>query len=164
MWKAANQGNFYPRIRFIWVFRRKLAKFTRMLWQFCITMHCHFVRNGICRYKLLFLRMAESFVGRILTRTNFISNPMISIIAEHRSADLKQMVLLSDLIAQFWINSLEFHSALNFMNLSSAFGKILDQWLIHYNVERPHQGYRNMGCCPIDTINLFCKNGVNTET
>ena len=29
----------------------------------------------------------------------------------------------------------------------------LDQWLLHYNTERPHQGYRNLGKRPIDTIN-----------
>jgi transposase InsO family protein len=29
----------------------------------------------------------------------------------------------------------------------------LDAWLVHYNHERPHQGYRNMGRRPIDTIN-----------
>jgi hypothetical protein len=28
----------------------------------------------------------------------------------------------------------------------------LDQWLEHYNYERPHQGYRNMGRRPIETI------------
>lgn len=31
----------------------------------------------------------------------------------------------------------------------------LDAWLVHYNTERTHQGYRNMGRRPIDTINLF---------
>jgi transposase InsO family protein len=31
----------------------------------------------------------------------------------------------------------------------------LDKWLHHYNTERPHQGYRNMGRRPIDTINLY---------
>ena len=30
-----------------------------------------------------------------------------------------------------------------------------DAWLYHYNYERPHMGYRNMGKRPIDTINLF---------
>lgn len=29
----------------------------------------------------------------------------------------------------------------------------LDEWLIYYNHERPHQGYRNMGRRPIDTFN-----------
>jgi len=33
----------------------------------------------------------------------------------------------------------------------------LDVWLVHYNTERPHQGYRNMGRRPIDTINEFLK-------
>jgi len=28
----------------------------------------------------------------------------------------------------------------------------LDQWLVHYNTERPHQGYHNMGRRPFDTI------------
>ena len=30
--------------------------------------------------------------------------------------------------------------------------KDLDQWLHHYNYERPHRGYRNMGKRPIETI------------
>ena len=33
----------------------------------------------------------------------------------------------------------------------------LDHWLSFYNYERPHQGYRNMGKRPIDTINNFAK-------
>lgn len=28
----------------------------------------------------------------------------------------------------------------------------LDDWLHHYNYERPHLGYRNLGRRPIDTI------------
>ena len=31
----------------------------------------------------------------------------------------------------------------------------IDDWLVHYNTERPHRGYRNMGRRPIDTVNLF---------
>lgn len=31
----------------------------------------------------------------------------------------------------------------------------MDNWLLHYNTERPHLGYRNMGKRPIDTINEF---------
>ena len=31
----------------------------------------------------------------------------------------------------------------------------LDAWLIEYNTQRPHQGYRNMGRRPIDTINQY---------
>lgn len=31
----------------------------------------------------------------------------------------------------------------------------LDAWLTHYNTERPHRGYRNMGRRPIETVNLF---------
>lgn len=38
----------------------------------------------------------------------------------------------------------------------------LDAWLVHYNTERPHRGYRNMGRRPIDTVNLF-QNGVKEE-
>jgi transposase InsO family protein len=34
----------------------------------------------------------------------------------------------------------------------------LDNWLHYYNYDRPHQGYRNMGRRPIDTINLFREN------
>lgn len=31
----------------------------------------------------------------------------------------------------------------------------LDAWLLYYNTERPHQGYRNMGRRPIETITQF---------
>jgi len=31
----------------------------------------------------------------------------------------------------------------------------LDGWLVHYNRERPHQGYRNLGRRPIDTIEEY---------
>jgi len=31
----------------------------------------------------------------------------------------------------------------------------LDRWLVHYNTERPHLGYRNMGRRPLDTINAY---------
>ena len=33
----------------------------------------------------------------------------------------------------------------------------LDQWLKHYNEERPHRGYRNRGKRPIDAINEYLK-------
>jgi transposase InsO family protein len=36
--------------------------------------------------------------------------------------------------------------------------KDLDQWLKFYNNERAHQGYRNRGKRPIDTVNDFRKN------
>lgn len=31
----------------------------------------------------------------------------------------------------------------------------LDGWLVYYNRERPHQGYRNMGRRPYDTITQY---------
>lgn len=31
----------------------------------------------------------------------------------------------------------------------------LDAWLVHYNTQRPHLGYRNMGRRPIETIRSF---------
>ena len=31
----------------------------------------------------------------------------------------------------------------------------LDTWLVHDNAERPHLGYRNQGCRPSATINVF---------
>ena len=36
----------------------------------------------------------------------------------------------------------------------------LDQWLRHYNEERPHLGYRNMGRKPLETIQMFISNSV----
>jgi hypothetical protein len=35
-----------------------------------------------------------------------------------------------------------------------------DAWLVHYNTERPHQGYRNRGRRPIETIELFLSQDV----
>lgn len=41
--------------------------------------------------------------------------------------------------------------------------KDLDMWLVHYNTERPHLGYRNNGRRPIDTINLYLSKTVKNE-
>jgi len=38
-----------------------------------------------------------------------------------------------------------------------ALQKDLDKWLHQYNHERPHQGYRNVGARPIDTVLRFAK-------
>lgn len=38
----------------------------------------------------------------------------------------------------------------------------LAEWLVFYNTERPHQGYRNMGRTPMETIELM-KQAVNKE-
>jgi transposase InsO family protein len=40
----------------------------------------------------------------------------------------------------------------------------LDAWLVHYNTERPHQGYRNQGRRPIETIELFLSQRVRNES
>ena len=40
----------------------------------------------------------------------------------------------------------------------------LDAWLVHYNNERPHQGYRNQGRRPIETIELFLSQSVRNES
>jgi transposase InsO family protein len=32
----------------------------------------------------------------------------------------------------------------------------LDEWLVFYNTQRPHLGYRNMGRKPIETIDQYC--------
>ncbi len=40
----------------------------------------------------------------------------------------------------------------------------LDAWLVHYNTERPHQGYRNRGRRPIETIELFLSQDVRNES
>src|SRR5918994_1385609 len=39
-----------------------------------------------------------------------------------------------------------------------ALQKDLDEWLIYYNRERPHQGYRNMGRRPIERIDEYLEN------
>ena len=36
-----------------------------------------------------------------------------------------------------------------------ALQKDLDRYLKFYNTERPHQGYRNLGRRPIDTVKKF---------
>lgn len=40
----------------------------------------------------------------------------------------------------------------------------LDAWLVHYNTERPNQGYRNQGRRPIERIELFLPQGVRNES
>jgi transposase-like protein len=40
----------------------------------------------------------------------------------------------------------------NFYETVLALQEDLDKWLIHYNTERPHRGYRNRGKRPYDTI------------
>ena len=38
-----------------------------------------------------------------------------------------------------------------------------DAWLVRYTTDRPHQGYRNLGRRPIDTINNYSES-VKRET
>jgi len=40
----------------------------------------------------------------------------------------------------------------NYYETVEALQADLDQWLIHYNTERPHSGYRNRGKRPLDTV------------
>lgn len=42
-----------------------------------------------------------------------------------------------------------------FYEATDALQTDLDRWLLHYNTERPHLGYRNMGKRPLDTITAF---------
>ena len=46
-----------------------------------------------------------------------------------------------------------FHSAWRraLYTLAEMLEHDLDEWLHTYNYERPHQGYRNLGCWPIET-------------
>lgn len=43
----------------------------------------------------------------------------------------------------------------NFYDSVEALQADLDVWLVHYNTERPHLGYRNMGKRPIETVMSF---------
>jgi len=45
----------------------------------------------------------------------------------------------------------------NFYESVEALQEDLDRWLVHYNTERPHRGYRNRGKRPIDTILEYAK-------
>ncbi len=45
----------------------------------------------------------------------------------------------------------------SFYETFSALQADLDAWLVCYDTERPHQGYRNVVRRPIDTVNLFVK-------
>lgn len=40
----------------------------------------------------------------------------------------------------------------NFYESIEALQTDLDKWLLHYNTERPHRGYRNRGKRPLDTV------------
>jgi transposase InsO family protein len=46
----------------------------------------------------------------------------------------------------------------NFYESVEALQKDLDRWLRSYNNERSHQGYRNLGKRPVDTVNEFLQN------
>lgn len=46
----------------------------------------------------------------------------------------------------------------NFYESVEALQSDLDEWLKHYNYERPHRGYRNMGKRPIDGLTTFLAN------
>ena len=43
----------------------------------------------------------------------------------------------------------------NYYESVEALQEDLDRWLIHYNTERPHRGYRNRGKRPLDTVLEF---------
>ncbi|ABN78290.1 MULTISPECIES: IS481-like element ISRhsp3 family transposase [Cereibacter] len=43
----------------------------------------------------------------------------------------------------------------NFYESVEALQADLDAWLVHYNTERPHLGYRNMGRRPVETVMSF---------
>jgi transposase InsO family protein len=43
----------------------------------------------------------------------------------------------------------------NFYESVEALQQDLDAWLLHYNTERPHRGYRNRGQRPLDTVLSF---------
>ncbi|MDM7993098.1 MAG: IS481 family transposase [Candidatus Fermentibacter sp.] len=43
----------------------------------------------------------------------------------------------------------------SFYESTEALQADLDGWLVHYNTERPHRGYRNMGKRPMDTVTLY---------
>jgi hypothetical protein len=45
-----------------------------------------------------------------------------------------------------------FRSRENFYESVEALQEDLDRWLVHYNTERPHRGYRNRGKRPLDTV------------
>jgi len=40
----------------------------------------------------------------------------------------------------------------------------LDAWLVHYNTERPHLGYRNQGRRPIETVMSFASQEGQVDT
>jgi hypothetical protein len=40
----------------------------------------------------------------------------------------------------------------------------LDQWMVFYNTERPHHGYRNMGKRPMDTVEQYLRQHQETQT
>ena len=43
----------------------------------------------------------------------------------------------------------------HFYESVEALQEDLDRWLIHYNTQRPHRGYRNRGKRPLDTVLEF---------
>jgi len=43
----------------------------------------------------------------------------------------------------------------NFYESVGALQQDFDQWLVHYNIERPHRGCRNRGKRPLDIVLEF---------
>ncbi len=42
-----------------------------------------------------------------------------------------------------------------FYETVKALQRDLDTWLVHYNTERPHHGYHNLGKRLIETVNAY---------
>lgn len=95
--------------------------------------------------------------GRELCGTN--SHPYEVYLAlndiEHRRTRVRQPQTNS-FVERFHRTVLDefFRSAFctTFYEMVEALQADLDAWLVHYNTERPHHGYRNMGKRPIETI------------
>ncbi len=45
-----------------------------------------------------------------------------------------------------------------FYEMVEAVQSDLDRWLVHYNTERPHLGYRNQGKTPLEFVSRYLEN------
>ena len=98
--------------------------------------------------------------GRTTKRTRYSEEQIIGILAEHEAGakctDLCRKHGMSEGTFYNWkarYGGMTVSDAKRLKKLQAD----LDAWLVHYNTERPHLGYRNMGRRPVETVMSFVR-------
>lgn len=98
---------------------------------------CICVRSRSLRYGKL-TRMLHLALNDIEHRRTKVKSPKINGFIERFNKTCAGRVLL--------------HCIFRENESTEALQEDLDRWLVHYNTERPHRGYRNRGKRPLDTV------------